>query len=56
MKEYYAEQYKLALSDYKIAKNEDEKHDALRRMCSLENDAIRMGFGDELKKSNRPYV
>lgn len=56
MKEYYVEQYKLACSDYKVAKNEDEKHDALRRMCRLENDAIVMGFGDELKRMRSPYV
>lgn len=44
-KQYIEEQYRLAYLDYKTAKNEDEKQDALRRMHRLVNLAAEMyGF------------
>lgn len=44
-KQYIEEQYRLAYLDFEIAKNENEKWDALRRMHRLVNLAAEMyGF------------
>lgn len=52
-KEYILNYYKLAMSDFKIAKNEDEKWDARKRMAKLEaiaSEKYGFDFTDSLKE------
>lgn len=52
-KEYITNQYKLAFSDFNIAKNEDEKWDARKRMAKLEvlaSEKFGFVFADSLSK------
>lgn len=49
-KEYIEEQYKLAVSDFKTAKNEDEQWSARKAMAKLEQIAVQM-FGFEYADS-----
>ena len=54
MDKYYIEsQYRLAVLDYKLSINDDQKHDALRRMAKLEliaSEFFGFNFCDELGK------
>jgi hypothetical protein len=53
--EYIKDQYHLAASDYRLARTESEKHEALRRMHRLSVLASTMyGFGaaDSLRGEN----
>lgn len=50
---YLMEQYKLAISDFKVAKNEDEQWKARKELAKLEQTAVEMygnAFCDELEK------
>lgn len=50
-KEYLIDQYKLAVSDFKIAHNEDEQFEARNRMANLEKmaaESFGFDFCDEL--------
>lgn len=52
-KEYFLEQYHLAMLDFKTAKTEDEQWDARKRMAGLERTASELygwQFADELRK------
>ena len=52
-REYLAEQYKLAWSDFQIARSEDEQWDARKRLAKIEQTAIELygnGFAEELRK------
>lgn len=50
-KKYLEEQYRLAVLDYKTAKNEDEKWRARKSMASIERSAMQeygFNYADEL--------
>lgn len=52
-REYLAEQYKLAWSDFQIARSEDEQWDARKRLAKIEQTAIELygnGFAEELRQ------
>lgn len=52
-KEYLKEQYKLAWSDFQIARSEDEQWEARKRLAKLEQTAIELygnRFAEELRK------
>lgn len=52
-REYLAKQYKLAWSDFRIARSEDEQWDARKRLAKIEQTAIELygnGFVEELRK------
>lgn len=52
-REYLKEQYKLAWSDFQIARSEDEQWDARKRLAKIEQTAIELygnGFAEELRK------
>lgn len=52
-REYLAEQYKLAWSDFQIAGSEDEQWDARKRLAKIEQTAIELygnGFVEELRQ------
>lgn len=46
-REYLREQYRLAISDFKVAGNEEQKWDARKAMARLEVTAIEL-YGNEL--------
>lgn len=52
-REYLAEQYRLAWSDFQIARSEDEQWDARKRLAKIEQTAIELygnGFAEELRQ------
>lgn len=52
-KSYLMEQYKLAVSNFRVAKNEDEQWKAREKLAKLEQTAVEMygnAFCDELEK------
>lgn len=52
-REYLTEQYKLAWSDFQIARSEDEQWDARKRFAKIEQTAIELygnGFAEELRR------
>lgn len=52
-REYLTEQYKLAWSDFQIARSEDEQWDARKRLAKIEQTAIELygnGFAEELRR------
>lgn len=52
-REYLAEQYNLAWSDFQIARSEDEQWDARKRLAKIEQTAIELygnRFAEELRK------
>lgn len=52
-KHYIESQYKLAILDYKLAKDDNEKHSAQRRMAKLEliaSETFGFNYCDELEK------
>ena len=51
-KDYIENEYRLAVSDFKLAKNEDEQWDARKRMAKLEqiaSSAYGFEYADSLK-------
>lgn len=48
-KDYIKDQYKIAKSDFKIAKNENQRWDARKTMAKLEDLAARL-YGDVFLK------
>lgn len=52
-REYLAEQYMLAWSDFRIARSEDEQWEARKRLAKIEQTAIESygnRFAEELRK------
>lgn len=52
-REYLAEQYKLAWSDFRIARSEDEQWEARKRLAKIEQTAIELygnRFAEELRQ------
>lgn len=52
-KEYLREQYKLAWSDFLIARSEDEQWEARKILAKIEQTAIELygnGFAEDLRK------
>lgn len=52
-REYLAEQYKFAWSDFRIARSEDEQWEARKRLAKIEQTAIELygnRFAEELRK------
>ena len=52
-REYLTEQYKLAWSDFQIARSEDEQWDARKRLAKIEQTAIELygnRFAEELRR------
>lgn len=51
-REYLKEQYKIAWSDFQIARSEDEQWDARKRLAKIEQTAIELygnGFVEDLR-------
>lgn len=51
-REYLKEQYRLAWSDFQIARSEDEQWDARKRLAKIEQTAIELygnGFVEDLR-------
>lgn len=51
-REYLKEQYKVAWSDFQIARSEDEQWDARKRLAKIEQTAIELygnGFVEDLR-------
>lgn len=52
-REYLAEQYKLAWSDFRIARSEDEQWEARKSLAKIEQTAIELygnGFAEDLRR------
>lgn len=52
-KEYLKEQYKLAWSDFRVARSEDEQWEARKSLAKIEQTAVELygnRFAEELRK------
>lgn len=55
-RDYLDEQYKIAVLDYKCARNEDEQWDARKRMAQTERTASELYGFDYADQLHRKYL